>query len=393
VGSSRDSIGSSAELRGRRDVDTRPRAKAHSADGRAARRAELGLGANWGIASSGDASTAAAPHGGGDDHDPSHHHLHHLRPPHARSSKYTSSGRVVRPPSSRPATAHDTSEDPGRGDEAAPRPADTTVDSSAVRNSLKFIKSRAARRAAGSAQTSPSSTVSRRASRHHRYAPQGDDDDDDDDDHAAQGGGGGSGSYLRDFQRMTARRGEGDDDASVVSAASALTTFSAPAFLAQTKRERLRTKGPNETPSALSIATDAAGIAPTMPPRTPTGPRRHSEAPKTAPAKSTGLGDSLSSASASAAATPSKWKQQSDAFREAMRASRDFSRALETGAPLPPAVATAPDPSLIPCPHCGRRFNEKAGARHIPVCNSIQAKPKMLLKGTGGAGVAVRQKT
>lgn len=61
----------------------------------------------------------------------------------------------------------------------------------------------------------------------------------------------------------------------------------------------------------------------------------------------------------------SKWKQQSQAFREAMKAARQVSQAIATGAPLPPPIMSAPDPSLIPCPHCGRRFNEKAGERHI----------------------------
>ena len=30
------------------------------------------------------------------------------------------------------------------------------------------------------------------------------------------------------------------------------------------------------------------------------------------------------------------------------------------------------------CPHCLRNFSKQAAARHIPVCQHIQAKPKML---------------
>lgn len=85
-------------------------------------------------------------------------------------------------------------------------------------------------------------------------------------------------------------------------------------------------------------------------------------------------------------AAKSKWKQQSSAFREAMRAARNVAVAQASGAPLPPVAPSAPDPSLIPCPHCGRRFNEKAAERHIPQCQSIRAKPTILKRGTGGAG-------
>ena len=40
----------------------------------------------------------------------------------------------------------------------------------------------------------------------------------------------------------------------------------------------------------------------------------------------------------------------------------------------------------MPCPHCGRRFNEKAAERHIPKCQTIKAQPKMLRRGQGRAG-------
>ena len=71
------------------------------------------------------------------------------------------------------------------------------------------------------------------------------------------------------------------------------------------------------------------------------------------------------------------WKSKSEHFRAAMRAARN------PGAPAAPA---GPDPSLTPCPHCGRRFNEKAAERHIPKCQSIKAQPKMLRRGQGRAG-------
>lgn len=87
-----------------------------------------------------------------------------------------------------------------------------------------------------------------------------------------------------------------------------------------------------------------------------------------------------------------KWKEQSKAFRAAMRAAREVSKAQANGDPLPPPMPSAPDPSLVLCPHCGRRFNEKAAERHIPQCQNIKAKPTSLRRGTGinsANGVAV----
>lgn len=78
-----------------------------------------------------------------------------------------------------------------------------------------------------------------------------------------------------------------------------------------------------------------------------------------------------------------KWRSQSEQFREAMRAARGIQNAEKTGAPLPaPSMRSGPDPSLVPCPHCGRRFNELAAERHIPRCKDIKAKPTTLKRGT-----------
>jgi len=51
-----------------------------------------------------------------------------------------------------------------------------------------------------------------------------------------------------------------------------------------------------------------------------------------------------------------------------------MTEALASGGPLPEVVPSAPDSSLVPCPHCGRRFNATAAERHIPKCNDIKAK-------------------
>ena len=82
-----------------------------------------------------------------------------------------------------------------------------------------------------------------------------------------------------------------------------------------------------------------------------------------------------------------KWKADRQQFLNELKAGKELEKCKEKGLPLPPVVASAPDPTLVPCPHCNRRFNEKAAERHIPVCNSIKAQPKSLKRG-GGLGCA-----
>lgn len=52
----------------------------------------------------------------------------------------------------------------------------------------------------------------------------------------------------------------------------------------------------------------------------------------------------------------------------------DAEKSGKSLADLPPPQPSAPDPSFIPCPHCGRRFSALAGERHIPHCKNIKAK-------------------
>jgi hypothetical protein len=58
-----------------------------------------------------------------------------------------------------------------------------------------------------------------------------------------------------------------------------------------------------------------------------------------------------------------------------MRQARADKEAIAAGKPLPKIeFSSGPDPTLTPCPHCGRSFNEKAAERHIPKCADIKAK-------------------
>lgn len=91
-----------------------------------------------------------------------------------------------------------------------------------------------------------------------------------------------------------------------------------------------------------------------------------------------------------------KWKADSLAFRQAMKQARQVSvaekKSKETGIPLAQLLPSNPtnDPAndpvyatYIQCPTCGRRFNEMAGARHIPKCRDIIAKPSRLISHSG----------
>ena len=74
---------------------------------------------------------------------------------------------------------------------------------------------------------------------------------------------------------------------------------------------------------------------------------------------------------ADVASKPTKstsWRKQSELLRAAVKRSGNGEGYKET---------------LVPCPHCGRSFNEKAAKRHIPICTQIKAKPKMLRRRSG----------
>lgn len=89
---------------------------------------------------------------------------------------------------------------------------------------------------------------------------------------------------------------------------------------------------------------------------------------KSAGGKSGSSGSKRAEDQAIKAAKAADWKAKSDMFREAMKASRNVTEALKNGTPLPPVKPSAPDPSLIQCEFCSRRFNERAAERHIAFC-------------------------
>jgi len=72
-----------------------------------------------------------------------------------------------------------------------------------------------------------------------------------------------------------------------------------------------------------------------------------------------------------------KWKAQSEAFRAGLKAARGQKLTKEEQM----AFNNAAQEDLIPCQFCGRKFNEKAAAKHIPFCESKAKQNQIKLGG------------
>lgn len=75
----------------------------------------------------------------------------------------------------------------------------------------------------------------------------------------------------------------------------------------------------------------------------------------------------------------SDWRRKHEEFIQAIRSAKQMQQHLAKGGKLsdlpPPPVSENPD--YVQCPHCNRKFNESAAARHIPKCaNYAFNKPK-----------------
>lgn len=75
----------------------------------------------------------------------------------------------------------------------------------------------------------------------------------------------------------------------------------------------------------------------------------------------------------------SNWRRTHEEFIQAIRSAKAVQRHVAGGGKLSdlPPPPPSENPDYVQCPHCGRRFNESAAARHIPKCQHFEHnKPK-----------------
>jgi hypothetical protein len=71
------------------------------------------------------------------------------------------------------------------------------------------------------------------------------------------------------------------------------------------------------------------------------------------------------------------WRRQHEDFINNIRYAKTVTHMEAQGMDVshiaPPPTTQNPD--LVPCPNCGRSFNESAAERHIPRCRDLKTKP------------------
>ena len=73
------------------------------------------------------------------------------------------------------------------------------------------------------------------------------------------------------------------------------------------------------------------------------------------------------------------WRKKHEEFIAAIRAAKEMQAHLARGGKLSdlPPPPPSENADYVQCPHCSRRFNEGAAARHIPKCATmLHNKPK-----------------
>ncbi|XP_038052272.1 zinc finger C2HC domain-containing protein 1A-like isoform X1 [Patiria miniata] len=83
------------------------------------------------------------------------------------------------------------------------------------------------------------------------------------------------------------------------------------------------------------------------------------------------------------------WRNKHEELVSNLRAARGVTRAMKTGAPLPPPPSQAKvNPDYVQCPTCQRNFSEGAAERHIPWCKEKNKR----LPTTGNKSTAQKDK-
>jgi hypothetical protein len=80
----------------------------------------------------------------------------------------------------------------------------------------------------------------------------------------------------------------------------------------------------------------------------------------------------------SSTGTCPKWLIQHQQLQCAMRSMRQSNGQSESSQHA--VRMMSPPDDRVPCPHCGRRFNDTVAQRHVPKCKDIMNKPKTLTR-------------
>ncbi|KNC47433.1 uncharacterized protein AMSG_02451 [Thecamonas trahens ATCC 50062] len=80
-----------------------------------------------------------------------------------------------------------------------------------------------------------------------------------------------------------------------------------------------------------------------------------------------------------AAEKSTKWREQHAEFIALVRNAKEVTAFEKAGgklSDLPPPSPSSSSSSLVPCPHCTRKFSRQAAERHIPICANNENKPR-----------------
>lgn len=74
----------------------------------------------------------------------------------------------------------------------------------------------------------------------------------------------------------------------------------------------------------------------------------------------------------------SDWRKKRAEFIAALRAAKEAQRYVAAGGKISdlPPPPRSDNSDYVPCPHCGRKFNESAADRHIPKCKDIKSNKR-----------------